>query len=215
MEPDCDGYIKFKKDSVIVALDNYNNRFNLYENTKHMLSVWRNEVAGIKLESAFFQYGRSLLYDMKEVMIQYNKLLMLDLKLNSITETNVKIFKMYQDAADLITVRCKDLRELSCYVDMKKVCWVPFLSSDNTVDTYDIMNMLSQLLSFNPSYIVVSPFILKRWNLKTLMNPMKSKILTPGIRYDAYRKEKDGHIETLTPEQAYNLGVDYLIMEWK
>jgi orotidine-5'-phosphate decarboxylase len=145
-------------------------------------------------------------------LVRHNKLLMLDLKLNSIPETNISIFKMYEEVADLITVRCKDLRELSCYVDMSKVCWVPYLSSDNTVDTYDIMYMISQIISFNPGYVVLSPFILKRWNLKVLLNPIKPKILTPGIRFDGARTDKDGHVETLTPEEAYRFNVDYLIM---
>jgi orotidine-5'-phosphate decarboxylase len=204
---------EFSKNSVIVALDQYHNRFHLCDIVSMILSNYNEDVAGIKLEKAFFEYGRSIVYDIKDALVSNrNKLLMLDLKLNSIPETNVGIFKLYEEVADFITVRSKTLSDFYNFVDMKKVCWVPYLSSEKDNSCIDMLNISHQVLTFIPGYIVLSPSIMKNWDIKTLFKLNSTKILTPGIRYGLSKNKKDGHAETLTPEEAYQRGVDYLIM---
>ena len=191
----------YDKSKVILALDNYS-----VPMAEEIISRWQNEVWGFKLNHNLYPYiGKN-----------YNNIFC-DYKLYDIPNTMCGVLdRLIDDGCEMVTVHMTNnkaaIESLSKYADKIKLLGVSVLTSWNFADidkvfrssVEDIYSRTIWLMEDNGFY----GMICSAQDLQYLPKTELKKIC-PGIRHTTIA---DDQIRIATPQEAYDLGADYIVM---
>ena len=191
----------YDKSKVILALDNYS-----VPMAEEIISRWQSEVWGFKLNHNLYPYiGKN-----------YNNIFC-DYKLYDIPNTMCGVLdRLIDDGCEMVTVHMTNnkaaIESLSKYADKIKLLGVSVLTSWNFADidkvfrssVEDIYSRTIWLMEDNGFY----GMICSAQDLEYLPKTELKKIC-PGIRHTMIA---DDQIRIATPQEAYDLGADYIVM---
>jgi len=191
----------YDKSKVILALDNYS-----VPMAEEIISRWQSEVWGFKLNHNLYPYiGKN-----------YNNIFC-DYKLYDIPNTMCGVLdRLVDDGCEMVTVHMTNnkaaIEVLSKYADKIKLLGVSVLTSWNFADidkvfrssVEDIYSRTIWLMEDNGFY----GMICSAQDLEYLPKTELKKIC-PGIRHTTIA---DDQIRIATPQEAYDLGADYIVM---
>ena len=191
----------YDKSKVILALDNYS-----VPMAEEIISRWQSEVWGFKLNHNLYPYiGKN-----------YNNIFC-DYKLYDIPNTMCGVLdRLVADGCEMVTVHMTNnkaaIESLSKYADKIKLLGVSVLTSWNFADidkvfrssVEDIYSRTIWLMEDNGFY----GMICSAQDLQYLPKTELKKIC-PGIRHTMIA---DDQIRIATPQEAYDLGADYIVM---
>ena len=201
---------------IIVALDNNNK-----DKTIDFVKKLKNDAYGFKIGYEFFlNYGLSGYREIKKLSPN----IFLDLKLHDIPNTVSNALKAINKLKPLLTTihisGGDEMMKLSLIKNRRtKVLGVSILTSLDKKQTKKIYNeeeiesLVAKFAKYakknNLDGIVCSP---KEIKLVRKIVGKKFIILTPGIRLNQKIKSKDDQKRVLSPQDAINLGANYLVI---
>ena len=191
----------YDKSKVILALDNYS-----VPMAEEIISRWQSEVWGFKLNHNLYPYiGKN-----------YNNIFC-DYKLYDIPNTMCGVLdRLVDDGCEMVTVHMTNnkaaIESLSKYADKIKLLGVSVLTSWNFADidkvfrssVEDIYSRTIWLMEDNGFYGMICSAQDLEYIPKTEL-----KKICPGIRHNTIA---DDQIRIATPQEAYDLGADYIVM---
>lgn len=189
-------------EKTFLALDNYS-----VPMAEEIMDQWKDKVAGFKLNHVLY-----------EKVNKQNYSIFCDYKLFDIPNTMESVIqKLINDGVEYTTVFALNsvsaLHSLEKYADKIKLLGVVYLTSWDTRDVLDVTGSGPQTAYWRACKILESVgfhgVICSPKDIPFL-GETKLKKVCPGIRKKPL--EKDDQKRIVTPEEAIELGADYLVM---